>query len=70
MYSIYPTIAEYEHTELEGNSMLFKVQTTDGGTVEMVVDITSARQDLVLGGTVEAYNSNVIGHLIYALENT
>tara|TARA_R110000744_G_C19129841_1_gene536932 strand:- start:469 stop:681 length:213 start_codon:yes stop_codon:yes gene_type:complete len=69
MYNIYPTIAEYEHTDLGGNSTLFKVKTPDGEVVDVVVDTTASLENFALGGTLEAYNSDVIGHLIYALEN-
>jgi len=70
MYIIYPNIADYEHVEIDGNSMLFHVQTDDGDTVKITIDTTSSREQLALGGTLEAYNSDVIGHLIHALENT
>lgn len=70
MYIIYPNIADYEHVEIDGNSMLFHVQTDDGDTVKITIDTTSSREQLALGGTLEAYSTDVIGHLIHALENT
>ena len=70
MYIIHPTIAEYEHTEIDANSIEFKVQKYDGDVVDVVVDTTASREQLALGGTLEAYNIDVIGHLLYALENT
>jgi hypothetical protein len=70
MYIIYPNIADYEHVEIDSNSMLFHVQKEDGDTVKITIDTTSSREQLALGGTLEAYNSDVIGHLIYALEST
>ena len=70
MYIIHNTIAEYEHTEIDANSILFKVQKDDGDVVEVLVDTTPSREQLVLGGTLEAYNIDVLGHLLYALENT
>tara|TARA_B110000208_G_scaffold138574_1_gene167277 strand:- start:354 stop:566 length:213 start_codon:yes stop_codon:yes gene_type:complete len=70
MYRIYHTIAEYEHTEIDANSIEFKVQKYDGDVVDVVVDTTASREQLALGGTLESYNADVIGHLLYALENT
>ncbi len=70
MYRIYHTIAEYEHTELDANSIEFKVETDAGDVVDVVVDTTASREQLALGGTLETYNTDVIGHLLYALENT
>jgi hypothetical protein len=70
MYRIYHTIAEYEHIELDANSIEFKVETDAGDVVDVVVDTTASREQLALGGTLEAYNIDVIGHLLYALENT
>jgi hypothetical protein len=70
MYIIHNTIAEYEHTEIDANSIEFKVQKYDGDVVDVVVDTTASREQLVLGGTLEAYNIDVLGHLLYALENT
>ena len=70
MYKLYPTITEYEHTEIDANSILFKVQKDDGDVVEVLVDTTPSREQLVLGGTLAEYNTDVIGHLIYALETT
>lgn len=69
MYKLYPTIAEYDHIEMDDNSVEFKVQTDAGDVVEVVVDTTSSRQRFALGGTLEGYNTDVIGHLIHALEN-
>ena len=70
MYIIHPTIAEYEHTESDANSIEFKVETDAGDVVDVVVDTTASREQLALGGTLEAYNTDVLGHLLYALENT
>ena len=70
MYRTYHTIAEYEHTEIDANSIEFKVQKYDGDVVDVVVDTTASREQLALGGTLEEYNADVLGHLLYALENT
>ena len=70
MYRFYPTITEYEHTEIDANSIEFKVQKYDGDVVDVVVDTTASREQLALGGTLEEYNADVLGHLLYALENT
>ena len=70
MYRTYHTIAEYEHIELDANSIEFKVETDAGDVVDVVVDTTDSREQLALGGTLESYNADVIGHLLYALENT
>jgi hypothetical protein len=70
MYIIHPTIAEYEHTEIDANSIEFKVETDAGDVVDVVVDTTASREQLALGGTLEKYNADVLGHLLYALENT
>lgn len=70
MYRTYHTIAEYEHIELDANSIEFKVETDAGDEVDVVVDTTASREQLALGGNLESYNADVIGHLLYALENT
>jgi len=73
MSSSYPTIDEYEHIDLGNNITLFKVYTSEGDSVDIEIDTTEPKQSLALGGTMEAYHSDVIGHILYELnelENT
>ena len=54
MYRIYHTIAEYEHTEIDANSIEFKVETDAGDVVDVVVDTTASREQLALGGNLRS----------------
>ncbi len=68
MHIIYPTINEYRSVEKENNIIDFTVETTEGGTIVVPINTTESKRLLAEGGTVTQFNTDVIGHLIAALE--
>lgn len=68
MHIIYPNISQYEYVEKENNVLDFTVETTEGETIVVSIDATEPKRLLAEGGTVTEFNSDVLGHLIYALE--
>ena len=60
-------------TSLEDNIFEFTIETYEGDAVTVSVDTTDPKRVFMEGGNMEEYSTDVLGHLIYAidaLENT
>jgi len=67
VYNISPTLSDNNYIDLGDNKLEFTVQNQDEGTTTVVVDVTDAMYSLTHGGTIGAYETDIIGHLISAL---